>query len=193
MASTTPLTQNMRAALVDRRRVPGVTANALVRRGLAVKTTESGQVLKGCGIALTPAGEVERDKILAPLAAGTRVRNLNTQMVGIVVTVERGTHCDVVVLRWDGWQTDTSGSPAFLDEEIDERIIPKINEEAVTELSQDLPVGHQHNDVCGTSGYGFGYLRVSVEMYLSAQMTTKQLRDSLNHVNTCQRAAGRAH
>jgi hypothetical protein len=173
--ATSPLSQPMRAALVDRYRVPTATANALVRRGLVVKTEP--RRMGGSGITLTPEGEAERDSILAPLITGTRVRNLNTQMVGTVVTVDRGMHCDVVILRWDGWQSDTSGSPAFLVEETE----PKFDESSPSDLTDKTtraPVArdHVHDENCGSFAYAVGYLTSGIDMFLAGGNDAQQLR-----------------
>lgn len=72
--------------------------------------------------------------------------------------------------------------------------MPKINEEAITELLQiALYRLHEHDDNCGTPEYRLGYLQSSVELYLAGRADTERLRADLDHVVACQRAAGRAH
>lgn len=104
------LSQAMRYALTTRTRVRVSTAKALESRGLV---TIGGTV--GYTVHLTEAGRAARDALLAPLTSGARIRHTQHGKLGRVVAVETGEHYDVVTLRWDGWNADTSGSPAYLE------------------------------------------------------------------------------
>lgn len=107
------LSKDMRAGLTDRYRVPTRTAHALERRGLV----EVGPKLwiGGHRVTLTPAGERARDALLTELVPGIRVRNTMTGLVGTLVRLDHGDDHDMVVLRWDGWDADTAGSPVYLE------------------------------------------------------------------------------
>lgn len=113
VTNVSDLTVPMRAGLTDRYRVPAETARALRRRGLVVARGEA--AFGGYQVELTEAGKRARDAVLAPLTERARVRNIRTGLVGRVVRLERSERCDVVVLRWDTWRTDTAGSPAYLE------------------------------------------------------------------------------
>lgn len=113
VTNVSDLTVPMRAGLTDRYRVPAETARALRRRGLVVARGEAAH--GGYQVELTEAGKRARDAVLAPLTERARVRNIRTGLVGRVVRLSRTERCDVVVLRWDTWRTDTAGSPAYLE------------------------------------------------------------------------------
>lgn len=117
MTSTRPLTQMMRAALVDRGWVKYPQMHGLEVHGLAVRTHLH---FGSYAIKLTEAGEVLREEILAPLTPDVRVRNTITGLVGTVIRVERSERSDTVVLIWDGSEHETCGSPVYL-EVIDDR------------------------------------------------------------------------